>query len=90
VLYKIKDENNYTETDGLCFDEQWHDFQLYHLSRVEKLHKGHVIASAYLSVFLASGRQSVEIPAEDTVPVSALLKYPAQVNPTQGLQSDFT
>lgn len=43
---------------GCVLMSKWHDFQLYQLSMAEKLHKGCVITSAYLNVFVPSGRQS--------------------------------
>lgn len=45
VQKKKKDENNYTETDGLCLMSSCNDFQLYTLSMVENLHKVCVITA---------------------------------------------
>lgn len=45
AVQKKKDENNYTETDGVCLMSSCNDFQLYTLSVVENLHKVCVITA---------------------------------------------
>lgn len=80
-----------TETDGLCFDEQ-NDVIFGCISSELLKNSTKVMLSLLrtLMCFFPVAGSPVQNPAEDTVPADTVLKYPVQVNPTQGLQSNVT